>query len=257
MQTPGYEQLSFPDMLGLIADRSDTLRRAASAAGLSARVPGCPDWSVADLVTHLGEVQLFWAADVDAGESAAPPSAEQLGDRTPQGDLLEWSSSATDTLIGALREAGPDRMVWTWWEASGAPMTSSAVARHQVQEAAVHCYDAQQSAGQAEPLPPAAAADGVGEFLTVGLRTMGPWPFEPATAVLETGAGGDWLLDLGHLGVTVLHGAEHGDAKREVTVSGDPGDVILALYRRDLIGELTVDGDTELWEQLQDWADQD
>ena len=109
----------------------------------------------------------------------------------------------------------------------------------------------------AQPSVDPLAADGVGEFLTVGLRTMGPWPFEPATAVLETGAGGDWLLDLGHLGVTVLHGAEHGDAKREVTVSGDPGDVILALYRRDLIGELTVDGDTELWEQLQDWADQD
>ena len=251
------QKLSYPDMLALIADRSEALRTAAAAAGFEARVPGCPDWSVADLVGHLGEVQLFWAADVNAGESADPPSAEEVGDPSPSGDLLEWSSSATDTLIGALREAGPDRLVWTWWEASGAPMTSEAVARHQVQEASVHCYDAQQSGGRAQPLPAAAADDGVGEFLTVGLRTNGPWPYDPATVVLETGPGGDWLLDLGHLGVTVLLGSEHGNAKREVTVSGDPGDVILAFYRRDLLGELRIDGDQELWGQLLSWPDQD
>jgi uncharacterized protein (TIGR03083 family) len=251
------QKLSFPEMQALIEDRSAALRTAAETAGFEARVPGCPDWSVADLVAHLGEVQLFWAADVAAGPSADPPSQEELGDRTPQGDLLVWSAGATAALISALEEAGPDRLLWTWWEASGAPTNSEAVARHQVQEASVHCYDAQQSAGRAEPLPAAAAADGVGEFLTVGLRTNGPWPFEPATVVLETGTGGNWLLDLGHFGVTVLLGADHGDAKREVTVSGDPGDVILAFYRRDLLGELAVDGDDELWEQLLSWSDQD
>lgn len=62
------QKLSYPDMLALIADRSEALRTAAAAAGFEARVPGCPDWSVADLVGHLGEVQLFWAADVNAGE---------------------------------------------------------------------------------------------------------------------------------------------------------------------------------------------
>jgi uncharacterized protein (TIGR03083 family) len=251
------QTLSFPEMLTLIEDRSATLRASAAAAGLEARVPGCPDWNVADLVSHLGEVQLFWAADVNVGEAADPPSEDAVGDRTPQGDLLEWSVSATDTLIGALREAGPDRMVWTWWEAAGAPMTAGAVARHQVQEASVHCYDAQQSAGRPQPLPADAAADGVGEYLTVELRSCGPWPYDPATVVLETGSGGDWLLDLGHLGVTVLLGAEHGNAKREATVTGDPSDVILAFYRRELRGELKVDGDRELWDQLLSWPNLD
>lgn len=244
-------------MLGLIADRSETLRAAAGAAGFAAKVPGCPDWSVGDLVAHLGEVQLFWAADVIAGESADPPSAEELGDQSPHGDLLQWSADATATLISALRQTGPDQNVWTWWEASGAPNTSGAVARHQVQEASVHCYDAQQSAGQAQPLPAAAAADGVGEFLTVGLRTYGPWPYDPATVILQTGTGGDWILDLGHLGVTVLLGSEHGDAKRDVTVAADPSDVVLALYRRTLQGKLQIDGDQDLWGQLLSWPDLD
>ncbi len=47
-------------MLTLVQDRSDALRAAAAQAGLATRVPGCPDWTVSDLVAHLGEVQLFW-----------------------------------------------------------------------------------------------------------------------------------------------------------------------------------------------------
>ena len=53
-------------MLALIEDRSAVLRVAAAEAGVDAPVPGCPDWTVADLVAHLGEVHLFWTAVVAA-----------------------------------------------------------------------------------------------------------------------------------------------------------------------------------------------
>ena len=69
--------------------------------------------------------------------------------RLPRATCLAWSADATDRLILELRNAGPNRMCWTWWEASGAPMTSGAVARHQIQEAAVHAYDAQQASRSA------------------------------------------------------------------------------------------------------------
>ncbi|MGH3408862.1 MAG: maleylpyruvate isomerase N-terminal domain-containing protein, partial [Streptosporangiaceae bacterium] len=49
---------TFTEWLTLIEDRSAALRAAVDEAGLTARVPGCPDWSVRDLVSHLGEVQL-------------------------------------------------------------------------------------------------------------------------------------------------------------------------------------------------------
>lgn len=251
------ENLSFEDMLALIDDRSAALRTAAAEAGFEARVPGCPDWAVADLVAHVGEVQIFWTAVVAAGEASGPPDRETVGDTSPGPDLLAWSAEATTNLVYELRNAGPDRMCWTWWESSGAPMTSGAVARHQVQEAAVHAYDAQQAAGHAEPLPPAAAADGVGEYLTVELPTNGPWPYEPATVVLETGRGGNWILDLGNFGVRVLRGDEHGRAKQSATVSADPSDMVLAFYRRDTIGQLRIDGDTELVPQLLAWPNLD
>ncbi len=252
------QTLSFPDMLALIEDRSDALRAAAAQAGMAARVPGCPDWAVSDLVAHLGEVQLFWAADVAAGPAVGPPDEDQVGDSEPHGDLLTWSADATAKLLAALREAGPDRLCWTWWESAGAaPSTSGAVARHQVQEAGVHAFDAQQAAGHGLPLPAAVAADGVNEYITVELPTNGPWPFEPATVILETGPGGSWLLDLGPNGLHVLQGDDHGDAKPSATVTADPSDMVLAFYRRDLTGELQIDGDAELVPQLINWPNLD
>jgi uncharacterized protein (TIGR03083 family) len=252
------QTLSFPDMLALIQDRSDALRAAAAQAGLAARVPGCPDWAVSDLVAHLGEVQLFWAADVAAGPAVEPPDEDAIGDREPHGDLLTWSADATAKLVVALREAGPDRLCWTWWEETGvAPNTSEAVARHQVQEAGVHAFDAQQAAGHGLPLPAPVAADGVNEYITVELPTNGPWPYEPATVILETGPGGSWLLDLGTHGVHVLKGDDHGDAKPEATVTADPSDMVLAFYRRETPGELHIDGDAELVPQLIAWPNLD
>ena len=83
----------------------------------------------------------------------------------PHGDLPEWSAESTRLLLAALGEAGPDAACWTWWPLSDAPQTAGAVARHQVQEAGVHAYDAQEAIGKPEPIPAAVAVDGVGEFL--------------------------------------------------------------------------------------------
>lgn len=252
------ETLSFHDMLTLVEDRSSALRAAAAEAGETAQVPGCPDWTVRDLVAHLGQVQLFWAAVVAAGPAASPPPDEAVGDTKPHGDLLVWSAESTTKLVGALAEAGPDRMCWTWWEETGvAPNTVGAVARHQVQEAAVHAYDAQQAAGHGEPLPAAVAADGVGEHLTVELPTNGPWPYEPAAVILETGPGGSWLIDLGPLGARPLRGDDHGNARPSATVTADPSDMVLAFYRRDLIGQLHIEGDADLVPQLLTWPNLD
>lgn len=252
------ETLSFPAALALIDDRSGALRAAAAAAGPAAQVPGCPDWTVADLVAHLGGVQLFWAAVVEAGPASDPPAEDAVGTREPHGDLLGWSADATARLLAALTDAGPDQICWTWWEETAvAPNTAGAVARHQVQEAGVHAFDAQQAGGHAEPLPRAVAADGVSEYLTVELPTNGPWPYEPGTVVFETGAGGVWLVSLGPEGVHVLEGGAHGNVNRTATVRADPSDVVLSFYRRDIGHALPVDGDPDLVPQLLAWPNLD
>lgn len=251
--------VSYDDMLALIDDRSSALRTAAAAVGLEERVPGCPDWSVRDLVTHLGEVHLFWSAAVAAGPAESPPADDEIGDRAPCGELLTWSASAAAALVRSLRAAGPDGGCWTWWRSSGAPMTAAAVARHQVQEAAVHAFDAQQAGGQAEPLPARAAMDGVGEYLTVGLATMGPWPHDPASVMLDAGNGGCWLVDLGPAGAgsSRLSDQQRAAARPAVTVTASPSDMVLGLYRRDPHGGLSVSGDRLVFDRLLAWSDLD
>ncbi|MGH3192428.1 MAG: maleylpyruvate isomerase N-terminal domain-containing protein, partial [Streptosporangiaceae bacterium] len=123
------ETLEFPVLLRLIDERSTAFRAAVmSAPGLELKVPTCPEWTLLDLVQHLGAVHRKWAAAVNAGPAAAPPAesasegaATAPGEREP---LLAWSAASTQQLLDALREAGPDRGCWTWWGPSQSPQIS-------------------------------------------------------------------------------------------------------------------------------------
>jgi uncharacterized protein (TIGR03083 family) len=247
--------LPFPRLLELIADRSAALREAAAQAPPAAQVPGCPGWSVPDLVAHLGEVQRFWAAVVAAGPGQPPPDDDQVPGRSPAGDPLAWSAASTEILLAALTEAGPSRGCWAWWQSSPVPADSGAVARHQVQEAAVHAWDAQQAAGRPLPLPADAAADGVAEFITAGLGSMGAWPHAPGrVALLADDDDGGWPLDLGPAGAALAAGPGSGAA---ATIRGTASDLVLYLYGRDTAAPVRTEGDSGLVSELAKWAPTD
>jgi uncharacterized protein (TIGR03083 family) len=254
---------SFSVLLKMIEDRSAALRAAAGKAGLDSRVPGCPDWTVRGLIAHLGEVQRFWAAAVAAGTVSAPPADDEVPDRAPAATLpadalLSWSVDATDVLIRALIDAGQDRPCWTWWQESGAPLTAGAVARHQVQEAGVHAFDAQAAAGRTEPLPPDVAADGIGEYLTVGMASMGPWPHEPAMVGIAVAGGSTWIIDLGPGGSRPRETATRAEAEASQAggwLRGTANDLVLALYGRSL--DVVIEGDRDLVTRLLAWTNND
>jgi uncharacterized protein (TIGR03083 family) len=241
--------LPFPELLDLVAERSAALRQAVAAGDSEARVPGCPDWSLRDLVAHLGAVQRFWARVVTIGPADGPPS---FAAGEPVGDLLTWSAESTTLLIDALRVAGPDRDCWTWWGASEAPMTSVAVARHQVQEAAVHAWDAQETIGKPESIPAAVAVDTIDEMLVVTLGTLGAWPHRPARIALSAVEGPTWLVDLTPSGAKAGPSA---GGEPLATLRGSASDLVLALYTRIPLDRVEVDGDREAVTELLAWID--
>ncbi|HEY3978840.1 MAG TPA: maleylpyruvate isomerase family mycothiol-dependent enzyme [Streptosporangiaceae bacterium] len=251
--------LTFHDLLTLIEDRSAALRVAAAEVALDSLVPGCPDWSVRELVTHLGEVQRTWAYIVAAGPSAEPPDEDAVPGVEPGEDLLAWSAESTGELVRALAAAGPDQECWTWWAQAGgsAPSTSAAVARHQVQEAAVHAFDAQEAAGQPEPLPGVVAADGIGEFLTVGMATMGAWPLAPGRVTLVADDGPTWTVDLSQSGARAHQTEGDGGVAEDGSVRGSASDLVLALYGRHLHGALRTEGDEKLATAMITWTTSD
>ncbi|WP_328665709.1 maleylpyruvate isomerase N-terminal domain-containing protein [Streptomyces sp. NBC_00322] len=193
--------LEFSVLLRLFDERSVAFRAAvASAPSLDVRVPTCPEWTLFDLVQHLGGVHRFWAATVATGLADAPPGRDRAGGRPAvpreREALLAWSAESTKQLLSALREAGPDRGRWTWWGPSESPQTSGAVARHPLQEIAVHTYDAQITLGALQPLPEEAALDGVEEFLSTCCAWTTAWPHKPAAVDFHATEGRSWRLSL-------------------------------------------------------------
>jgi uncharacterized protein (TIGR03083 family) len=244
MRTPPFDEL-----LSLIDARSSALRSAVAAApGIGVSVPGCPDWTLHDLVKHVGAVQRGWAVVVTAADPSARPAR---GDREIVGALLDWSAESTSLLLAALRSAGPDSPAWTWWDEEAAPRTAGAIARHQVQEAAVHAFDAQEAAGLAESLPGVVAVDGVDEFLSVPLRSKGDWPHRPARIVFSATDGPSWTVDLTPAGARIGPAASGSPV---ATVQAPASDLVLALHGRKPWDDLTVDGDRTVLRDLKEWA---
>ena len=253
----------FPDLLKLIEERSSAFRAAIqSAPDLDVQVPTCPEWTLLDLARHLGGGQRRWAAIVTAGPDGGAPakSSSQIGEAAPRerDALLAWLSESTQQLVDALHEVGPDRGCWTWWGDTESPETSGAVARHQVQEATVHTYDAQLAAGSAQPLPDEVAVDGVEEFNTTCGTTTVPWPHDAAIVDVHATEGPSWRVTLSADGSSVSRLAESGttDTADDVafaSVRGTASDLVLAFYDRIPFDSLERGGDLRVLDQLRGW----
>jgi uncharacterized protein (TIGR03083 family) len=260
------ETLTYPELLRLIDDRTAAFRAAvASAPSLDARVPTCPEWTLFDLARHLGEGRRSWAATVGAGPAATAKSTADGAPPAPREReaLLAWLAESTAQLVGALRESGPDRSCWTRWGDSQSPQTCGAVARHQLQEIAVHTYDAQLTAGTPQPLPAEVALDGVEEFQFTCCATTAPWPHEPAVVDYHAAEGRSWRLWLSGDGARVARLGAPGTAPAtaageephavDASARGTASELVLVFYGRTPLDSLELGGDRRIFDRLIAW----
>ncbi|MEU0557485.1 maleylpyruvate isomerase family mycothiol-dependent enzyme [Dactylosporangium sp. NPDC006015] len=246
--------MEFPELLRLIDERSTAFSAVVAAApALDAQVPTCPGWTLLDLAHHLGDGRRKWASIVAAGPASAPPPPPVPAEPAPQDHsaLLPWLAASTRQLLDALRSAGPDRGCWTWWADSESPQTSGAVARHQLQEVAVHTYDAQLTTGAPQPLPTAIALDGVDEFLATCCAGAYHWPHTPATLDYHATEGRSWRLSLTADAVRLTRSPAPtpADAALHATAS----DLVLTLYGRIPFDSLPLTGDRRHFDLLVAW----
>jgi uncharacterized protein (TIGR03083 family) len=220
------------EYLGVLEKADARFAGAAAEAvlehGWHARVPGCPDWRLNDLVWHLSEVQHFWAWVVKT--RAPDPSTYVEPARRPDDELLGFLAAQNAELETVLAGADPAARVWTW-----APQQNVAfVLRRQAQEATVHTVDVEQVLGDVRPIPADVGLDGLDEWLEVVVPGVLPGgPPEDAHPV-------------------VLHAVD-ADAERTLfpdtrpfpiaALTGTAGDLLLAVWRRVPLEVLTVDGD--------------
>lgn len=220
---------------------AEAMRRPGALAG---RVPACPDWTGADLVRHIGEVQGFWAAVVRAGG----PLPEHPEDTPGERDVLEWYEEMRAGLVKALRETDPDRQLWAWWREGGDRALE--VARRQAHEALVHRWDAESILGTGSALaPPELAADGVLELCQRMLDDRQPWTGPPGVLRLAASDTGDsWLLRLDPTPVLVDSAATEPLA----TVTAPASDLDLWLWRRT--AAVAIEGDAAVVDAFRAWA---
>lgn len=251
----------FPDLLRLLDERSGAfLALVAAAPDLDVPVPTCPGWTLADLAEHIGQGRRRWATIVAVGPSDERPAGTAPSEATPAPrepeELHEWLAASVEQLDAALREAGPDRGCWAWWDESQSPLTAGAVARHQVQELAVHTYDAQVALGAPQPLPDEAAVDGVEEFLSTCNATTHAWPHEPATLDYVSTEGRAWRLALSGDGARFDRLPDGGSSTDAATLTAraPASQIVLSMYGRIPVRSLETEGDLRVLDRLVEWV---
>jgi uncharacterized protein (TIGR03083 family) len=215
---------------------------AAEAAGSGAAVPSCPDWTVSDLLAHIGRVQ-NWAASVIEARTTDPVRFRDL-EKPPEdaAGRLAYVRAGGPRLADALAAVDPHTPIWTFATEGAGAGTAAFWQRRQAHEAAVHRYDAELAAGTPGPVDGARAADGLDELLTImGPRAFGDGPDgAPATLHLHcTDRDGEWLVRFGAGGYEV----ERVHAKGDVAVRGMASDLFLFAANRRGTDGLEVFGD--------------
>ena len=186
--------------LAALAEAGSALAERAAAAGLTARVPTCPRWTVADLVAHQGMVHRWAAAHLRLDDARVPSKSEIL--RTvPRGELLAWFSDGVAALLDTFANTPHDVPALVFLNNAPAPRTFWA--RRQSHETTIHAADALAAVLGRFPTERDAALgadlalDGIDELLR-GFFTRGRTRLFDGTeftvAVRPSDAATGWLL---------------------------------------------------------------
>lgn len=228
----------------LQAIRLESGRFAEAARGpLDTPVPSCPEWSLGDLVWHLGGVQRFWAEVVrtqTTDRSTIEPPAD-----VPDEELLAWFEDISAGLQHALETTDPAVRVWSW---AGGQQDVAWVRRRQAHEVAVHRWDAQHAVGGAAPIATGLASDGIDEYFTWMVDPADAEAFDGAVAVrlAPTDVDDGWVVDVrdGRVGLA------DDDIAVDITVRATASDLLLLLWRRVGADAVQVDGDRSALERF-------
>jgi len=243
------------DYLRHVEHESALFAAAVAAAPPDRRVPSCPDWSTADLIWHLSEVQWFWAAIVD-GRLSDPDQLPIRPTRPETVDgLRHLGVRCSGELQAALAAASPTDAVWTW----ARDHSVAFVLRRQAHEALVHRVVAELVSQDRHPIDPALAADGVDEVLRIMYSPTAPWatvtPEQEATVrVVATDTGDSWAATLARFTGTDPEGTGYDDpvlviADRDpgtatnATISGTAADLDCWLWNRPPVNAIEREGD--------------
>ncbi|MGV2915678.1 maleylpyruvate isomerase family mycothiol-dependent enzyme [Streptomyces alfalfae] len=241
-----------------VTHQMDLLRATLNGADLSATVPTCPDWTLAQLARHSGGA-VRWSerlVTTRAEENIPPQDVPAAGG--PDGDdpaaLDAWLAETAALGTKTFRDAGAEASAWSWTD----DHTAGFWARRMTHELAIHRADAAIAVGVAYEVAPDVAADAIDEWLDIVRFVQRHVPDDSAAELKGAGRGSihlhatdapegldaEWLIEFGDDGFTW----RRGHAEAAVALRGPLTEVLLAFYRRRPVdgGQVEVVGDREL-----------
>jgi uncharacterized protein (TIGR03083 family) len=231
--------------------RTEGERMAAAAATASPGepVPTCPEWTVRDLVQHMGGVHR-WATGYVAEALRTQWDVDLIdvvGTWPDDRDLVPWFRAGYTGLADALEAAPADLDCWTFLPA---PSPRAMWARRQAHETAIHRVDAELATrdnASLSPFDPVFAADGVDELLSCflprpGTRLRSDPPTTLGVSCTDSDAG--WLVHIGPDGVsaTTVREAAVSDGDPACAIRATAADLYLVLWNRRSPGVLEISG---------------
>jgi len=226
--------------------RKDDARIVGAAQrGLERVVPSCPDWTMADLVFHVGWVTSFWG-QIAAGRLMQPGDVS-FPERPEDGELLDWFQGTTDSFTNVLEEANPSDEVWSW----SAQKDVAFVQRRMAHEVAVHAWDAVGAVGAVEPVDADLAVDGIDEYIDLFMPVWVRQPVDPgpySVLLRASDRPARWWLEVrnGELSTS------HGDLAADAVVVGSVSELLLTLWGRTDLASARVEGERTALERLID-----
>ncbi|MBO2464765.1 maleylpyruvate isomerase family mycothiol-dependent enzyme [Actinomadura violacea] len=216
-----------------LREHSGGMAAAVAGADPDVRVPTCPEWTLRDLVGHIGQAHRWAAGFVRDG---ATDLVTQVP-RTAPGSVADWPGwlrDGADDLVRAF-EAAPDKTIV---HPIMGPRPAAMWLRRMLHDTAVHHADAAFTTGVGYAIAPDVAADGITEWLSLVT--------EPAAATLQPklaelrGRGETlslrpsepsvpgWVITRAPDGL----GRERADRDGDMTVAGPVRDLMLVFARR-------------------------
>ncbi|MFB4314163.1 maleylpyruvate isomerase family mycothiol-dependent enzyme [Actinomadura sp. 21ATH] len=230
--------------------REETGAFAGIVAGAdpAGRVPTCPEWSVKDLVEHVGNA-FRWTAGLVESRAATPESLAPLTEEVDPADWAAWLTEGAGRLADAgLREAGTE--VWTFL----GPRPAIFWPRRILHDLVVHHADAALALGAPYTVAPDVAADTISEGLELlagpeaaaRKPELGELRGTGERLLLRPDAGDGWLITRTPQGVDWTRGTGEADVVLEGTVT----DLLLVFSRRNPLdgSPAKVTGDRALLE---------
>ena len=226
------------------------LAAAAEQGGLEIPVPSCPQWTMRDLVRHLGMIHLWaaghvvqrqdpsWGDDLDKFPEVWPELAVFWPDDE---NLLSWYLDTNANLVRTLEAAPPDVDSWTFLPA---PSPLAMWARRQAHETAVHRFDGEHAAGIPSEFDSTFASDGIDELVAGFAPRKEEFPVdrERTMAVHATDTNDRWHVTLAPTGITTVRT----DGPADATIAGAASALYLMLWNRGDDPSIAVAGDHEV-----------